>query len=157
MNKQQIKNKKEYAKALFLSSQQTQEEISNIIGVSRQTLNKWAKNENWAELRNAATLTPQKMISQLSKQLEEINKSILSREEGKRFATPKEADALVKISNTIKNLRQEMGLSEVVSVSMLFLNWLRKNGEAERGKELSNLFNNFIQDLATEKARNGLT
>lgn len=153
MNKAQKTNKKEYAKALFLAAQHTQEEIGDIIGISRQTLSKWIKKEKWDDLRRATTLTPEKIITQLNKQLDEINQSILSREEGKRFATSREADAILKISNTIKNLQTELGLNEVVSVSISFLSWLRDVGEVSKNKEIANLFNMYINDLANKKAK----
>ena len=149
MNKQQRNSKKEFAKSLYIYSQQTQEEISEIIGISRQTVNKWAKNGHWDELRAATTITPEKIIVNLTKQLNEINQNITERPKGERFATTKEADAILKISNTIKNLRQELGLSEVVSVGMRFFSWLRDVGEYEKGKEFSNLFNHFVNDLST--------
>lgn len=151
MNKQQRNSKKEFAKSLYIYSQQTQEEISEIIGISRQSLSKWVKNGHWDELRAAITITPENIIVNLTKQLNEINQSITERPKGERFATTKEADAILKISNTIKNLRQKLGISEVVSVGMRFLSWMKEVGEYEKGKEFSNLFNHFINDLTTTK------
>lgn len=151
MNKQQRNSKKEFAKSLYIYSQQTQEEISEIIGISRQTVNKWIKNGHWDELRAAITITPEKIITNLTKQLNEINKSVSERPEGERFATAKEADAILKISNTIKNLRQELGLSDVVSVGMRFFCWLKEVGEYEKGKEFSDFFNQFVNDIVSKK------
>lgn len=151
MDKKQIKSKKESAKALYLSAQYTQNEISDLVGISRVSLGKWIKKGNWEDLRSATTLTPEKMISHLNKQLEEINQNILSREQGKRFANTKEADAILKISKTIKNLQRDLGLREVLAFTMKFLTWLREVGEYEKGKEFVPLFNAFISDISGEK------
>ena len=91
------------------------------------------------------------MISHLNKQLDEINNIILAREHGKRFATSKEADAILKISKTIRNLQRELGLHDIVSYSMKFLTWLRSVEEYEKGKEFLPLFNAFICDIAGQK------
>ena len=151
MNKQELKNKKELAKALFMESKYTQEEIGDFIGISRVTIGKWIKEGNWEELRTANTITPQKIVYQLSRQIDDINKSILTRPEGERFATAKEADAILKISSTIKNLQKETGLTEVVGVAMSFLNWLREAGEYEKGKDFLKYFNMYINEFAEKK------
>ena len=152
MNKIELKNKKDLAKSLFMQGIYTQEEISELIGISRKSVYKWIKDGNWAEMRTATTITPQKIICQLNQQLDDINKNILARPEGKRFANTKEADAILKLSNTIKNMQEETGLKEMVSVSMAFLSWLRDIGEYESGKLFLNYFNVFINDFAEKKA-----
>lgn len=151
MDKKQIESKKESAKALYLTAQYTQEEISNMVGISRVSLTKWIKKGSWEELRRSITLTPEKMISHLNKQLDEINNNILAREHGKRFATSKEADAILKISKTIRNLQRELGLCDIISFSMKFLTWLHGAGEYEKGKEFLPLFNAFIYDISGQK------
>jgi DNA-binding XRE family transcriptional regulator len=151
MKKEQYKIKKELAKSIFMQGVYTQDEISNLVGISRVSIGKWIKDGKWEEMRTASTITPQKIIYQLTQQIDDINKNILSRPEGKRFATTKEADAILKLSNTIKNLQNETGLKELVSVSMAFLSWLRDIGEYEKGKEFVEYFNLFITDFANKK------
>lgn len=153
MNKQTLKNKRELAKALYIKAEHTQAEISEIVGVSRRSICKWIEKEDWKSLRNATTITPQKIVSNLNKQLDEINERILSRPEGERFATPKESDSILKLATTIKKMQTDCGLAEVVSVAMSFLSWLRDIGEEELGKEFSNYFNAFIADIAERAKR----
>lgn len=153
MNKQTLKNKRELAKALYIKAEHTQAEISEIVGVSRRTICKWIDKENWRELRSAQTITPQKIVSNLNKQLDEINEKILARPEGERFATPKESDSILKIATTIKKMQTDYGLAEVVSVAMSFVSWLKEIGEYEKGKEFSHYFNIFINDMAERVKR----
>lgn len=151
MTKRQFNNKKDLAKSLFVSGEYTQEEISELTGVCRRTITNWVKKENWNEIKRATTITPDKIISHLNKQLDDISANIESREKGKRFATTAEADAILKLSATIKNLRKEIGLSDIVSVAMNFITWLRRTGESESAKTFTNLFDAYIKEIAETK------
>ena len=42
-----IKQKKEWAKMLYLKEHLTQAEVAERVGVSKQTLCKWVKTEKW--------------------------------------------------------------------------------------------------------------
>lgn len=125
----------------------TLEEIAEKVGVTGSTICRWAKAEGWSELKAANTITPDQIISQLNHQLIEINENIASRPQGQRFATPAEGDAIAKISKAIKNLEADMGITEIVSVSMKFLSWLRPL-DIELAKKFNDLFDSFIKDSA---------
>lgn len=146
MSKTQRESKKEFAKSLFLKNIYTQEELSNIIGVSRRTLGNWIKCGNWEKLRSSCTITPDSLITQLSKQLNDINSNIASREEGNRFATAKEADAMLKIATTIKKLQKEIGITEIVAVFMQFAGWLHMRGEKDTAKDILRLMDCYIKE-----------
>lgn len=151
MNKEQRNSKKELARALYLKTQQTQDEICEFVGVSRRTLGLWIKKEAWNDLRSATTVAPINLIAQLNRQLNEINEKILSRPEGERYATAKESDAMLKIATTIKKLQNEVGVSEAVHFSMNFLSWMREIGEHDKGREFVKYFDSFLQDYAMRK------
>ena len=57
---------------------------------------------------------PAQIIAQFQHQITEINRNINSREEGKRFATPAEADALAKLAGAIKKLENDVGITDCV-------------------------------------------
>ena len=95
-----IAQKKEYAGVLYLKDNLTQQEIAEKVGVSRQTLSKWVKAEKWEERKVGITLTREDQIANLHRQVAEINKAIMEREAGKRYATPPEADTLGKLLHT---------------------------------------------------------
>ena len=69
-----IAQKKEYAGVLYLKDNLTQQEIAEKVGVSRQTLSKWIKAEKWEERKVGVTLTREEQISNLHRQVAEINK-----------------------------------------------------------------------------------
>lgn len=132
-------DKKGVAKSLYLDGNYTQEEIADKVGTTRQTISRWIKEGGWEELKASLTVTPAQIIAQFQHQITEINRNINAREEGKRFATPAEADALAKLAGAIKKLENDVGITDCVGVGMRFLTWLRAF-DVEKAIEYNNLF-----------------
>ena len=140
-----MKQKKEWAKMSYLKEHLTQSEVAERVGVSKQTLCKWVKVEKWEELKTSVSLTREEQLSNLYRQVAEINKAIAGRKDGERFATSKEADTINKLAAAIEKMEKETGISDIISVSKGFLDWLRKTDIA-KAKELSNYFDAYIKD-----------
>lgn len=143
-------NKRALARDLFLQGAYTQEEIAQKIGASRQTIIRWAKDDSWAELKASLSVTPTQLIAQWQQQIAEINRSIAGREDGSRYATPAEADAMLKLATSIKKIQDDLGISEVISVCMRFLSWLRPL-DVDQAKAFNSLMDVFIKDQANQK------
>ena len=75
----------------------------------------------------------------------EINKVIMEREAGKRYATPSEADTLGKLAAAIKKMESDVGIADIISVGMRFINWLRPV-DMNKAKEFTGLWDMFIKD-----------
>ena len=140
-----IKQKKEWAKMLYLKEHLTQAEVAERVGVSKQTLCKWVNTEKWEELKTSVSLTREEQLGNLYRQVAEINKTIAERKNGERFASSKEADTINKLAAAIEKMEKETGISDIISVSKGFLDWLRKT-DIEKAKELSNYFDAYIKD-----------
>lgn len=145
-------DKRSIARTLYLDGNYTQEEIAVKVGVSRQTIVRWSKEDSWTELKASLSVTPTQLIAQWQQQIAEINRIITSREEGARYATPAEADAMLKLASSIKKIQDELGVSEVISVCMRFLAWLRPL-DTEQAKAFNNLMDAFIKDQANSGKR----
>lgn len=143
-------DKRSIARTLYLDGNYTQEEIAVKVGVSRQTIIRWSKEDSWAELKASLSVTPTQLIAQWQQQIAEINRTISSREEGARYATPAEADAMLKLATSIKKIQDDLGISEVISVCMRFLAWLRPL-DVEQAKAFNSLMDVFIKDQANSK------
>lgn len=143
-------DKRSIARTLYLDGNYTQEEIAVKVGVSRQTIIRWAKEDSWAELKASLSVTPTQLIAQWQQQIAEINRTITSREEGARYATPAEADAMLKLATSIKKIQDDLGVSEVISVCMRFLAWLRPL-DMEQAKAFNSLMDVFVKDQANSK------
>lgn len=135
---------KELAKLLFVHETLSQKEVANRIGVSEQTISKWANTENWDQLKVSITIMKEEQLRNLYRQLAEINKTIAERD-GQKFATPGEADSISKIAVAIEKMETDVGISDIVSVAKKFLTWLRKT-DLMRAQELTPLFDGFIKD-----------
>jgi transcriptional regulator with XRE-family HTH domain len=143
-------DKKEIARSLYLNGNYTFEEIADKIGTTRQTVSRWVREGNWDSLRASVMITPEQIIAQINRQLLEINTAINSRQEGQRFATAKEADALAKLAGAVKKLETDIGVPDCVSVAMRFLSWLRPL-DIDAAKQFGGLFDAFIKDMSTRK------
>lgn len=137
--------KKEWAKTLYMRENLTQQEIAERVGVSRVTVSNWVRAGKWEEQKAGLTLTRQEQVANLYRQVAEINRAISARAEGERFPNPKEADILGKLSAAIRNMEQETGIADIISVLTGFIEWLRPF-DLEKAKELTRLADAYIKD-----------
>ena len=110
-------DKKSIARSLFLDGNYTQEEIADKVGTTRQTVSRWIREGNWEEVKASVAITPAQIIAQWNRQIIEVNNAIAARDEGQRYATPAEADALAKLAGAINKLQNDVGVSDCVSVA----------------------------------------
>lgn len=146
MTELSIKQKKDWAKLLFLKSTLNQKEIAAKVGVSEKTLSKWVNDskENWLALQSSYVITKENELRRIYIQISEMNNTIANRDEGERFASSKEADALSKLAVAAKSLESETSISETVNVFKEFTEWLREVDFA-KAKELIEFQDAFIK------------
>ena len=137
--------KKEWAKTLYMRENLTQQEIAERVGVSRVTVSNWVRAGKWEEQKAGLTLTRQEQVANLYRQVAEINRAISARAEGERFPNSKEADILGKLSAAIRNMEQETGIADIISVLTGFIEWLRPF-DLEKAKDLTRLADAYIKD-----------
>ena len=135
--------RKEFAKLIFLRENITQQEIADRVGVSRATVNKWAKE--WEGLKLNLLQTREERISSTLSQLDELDRSIASKEEGKRFPTTAEADIRRKLTADLEALEQDASVRDIYNVSRGLLDYIRRI-DLERAKEISDYFDAYIKD-----------
>lgn len=138
-----IKQKKEYAKTLYVLQRLSQKETAGKVGVSAKTINQWVKNEAWDTLRVSIIITKEQQLQRIYAQINELNTKIESREEGSRYADSKEADTLVKLTSAAQSLETETGISEIIETAKLFSNHL-KTFDLAKAQEFTKLLDEFI-------------
>lgn len=148
MTELSTKQKKDWARTLFLDGTQihTQQEIADKVGVSRKTISKWITDEKWNELRISLTMTKDQSIKRLHRQLDDLLYEIELRPMGQRHATPPESDTITKITTAIEKLETEVGVKEVINVSVRVIEFVRKYDQ-EKAKEIADIFDQFIKSL----------
>ena len=137
--------KKELAKLLFINERLTQKEICVRVDVSEKTLSKWVNAEDWKRLRQSLIITKEEQLRRIYEQIDELNVAISQREQGKRYANSKEGDTLAKLTASAKNLETEASVSDIISVSKKFLNWLSPV-DLDKAKEFANYMDSFIKE-----------
>lgn len=138
--------KRELAKQIYLRDNLSQKEIADMVDVSQKSLSKWIKEERWDTEKSAYTITREQQIQRLYSHISTINDNISARDAGKNVPDAKEADTLNKLATAIKKLENEVGISEVIGVSMKICNFLRAKGEVEAAKTAAGWFNAYIKE-----------
>ena len=138
--------KKEGAKTLYLKENLTQQEIADRVGVARVTVNRWIADGKWEKQKVGLTLTREEQVSNLYRQVAEINSKIAEKPEGERFANSTEADILGKLSAAIRKMETDIGIADVISVQTKFIEFLRPI-DLEKAKEITQLSAAFIKSL----------
>lgn len=140
-----LEQKKDYARQLYLNdSSITQVEIAEKVGVSKVTLCKWVKDGKWQELQMSLLVGKEEQLARLYKQLRLLNDAIENKE-NQKFATSKEADAILKLTVAIKNLETEINIAEKMATGKEFLSFVRKTAGFDTSKEVAKLFDSFIK------------
>ena len=137
-------HKKSIAKELYLHGDYTFEEIAAKVETVRQTIARWAKEEDWASIKASMTVGKEKTLKNLYAHVQSINEAILERCDGERTPTPKEADTLSKLSAAISKLENESGIHELVNSGISFLTWLR-GIDPEEAVRFTELWDAFIK------------
>lgn len=136
--------KKEIAGILYLQGNLTQQEVAEKVGVSRRTVGTWVTTGKWEEMKAGLTMTRERQIMDLQRQIAEINNLIAERPAGGRFATPAEAATIAKLSAAIDKLEKDAGLKDLISSATRFLVWLRAM-DVNKAKEFGTLWDQFIR------------
>lgn len=135
--------KKDWAKLLYITQNLSQVEISEITGVSKQSINKWVNKEKWDEQKASLTVTREHQLMRWYSQIAALNTAIAEREQ--KYPTAGEADAMNKLASAIDKLERESSLADIISVSKRVLDWVR-SFDLNKAKELSAIFDAFIKD-----------
>lgn len=139
------KQKKDWAKTIYLNEHLTQKEIAEKVGISAKTMSKWIQSEKWETLKTSLTITREEQLANLYRQVAAINAAIAGRDENQRFANSRESDVINKLATAINKMEQETGLAEIVNVTKKILLWVRATDPA-KAIELSYLFETFVKD-----------
>jgi predicted DNA-binding protein YlxM (UPF0122 family) len=137
--------KREYAKMLYLKGGLTQTEIAERSGLSRPTISAAIKKDGWDILKAEMAMTDEEMIAQIRGQINEVKDEIDSRPPDKRKYTPADLDGLRKLYKTMKELKGEATVADMVSFGEKFIAYCRPI-DPEFTKRFTALYDAFIKD-----------
>lgn len=139
-----LKQKKDWAKLLYLKAQMNQKEISARVEVTEKTMGKWIETEKWEMLRSSYTITKEQELRRIYQQIHELNNFIEQREEGKRFASAKEADTMTKLAASARSLETETSIAQIIDTSIEIIRYIQQE-DFDKARELSDYFDSFIK------------
>ena len=137
---------RELARLKFFYQHWTFKEISGWLGVSENTIGKWAKDDGWKDEKRSLTQSREQALLAAYKQLGEIDSNIAGRPEGERFATKDERLARRDLRRDIMEMEAGSGVRDVINVSQALLNWLRAF-DPTKAIEVSALFDQYIKEM----------
>lgn len=146
-------DKKEFAEALFMQGM-PQNSIAEKVGVSANTIGKWAKDGCWGEKRAAMTITRKslqnELLSAIKDKIDELRDLDISK-------SGKVVDQLVKLSATIERLDKEASAVDFIECFIAFGKWLEYQAEtdpeitAEFRRMVNKYQNKYILELLGSK------
>ena len=133
-------DRKSWAKTLFTISHKDAKEVAMEVGVSENTVKGWIKDGAWDEVRSSGLVSKQQQAKMFMSQIEKLNNRLANEQD----PNPKDVDLIVKYTNAVKNLEEEIALGTIIDVSEQFISWLRKRDNA-MAKKLVVLFDAYIK------------
>ena len=123
MSEMSNSQKREWAQTLYVHHGMGQKQIAAKVNVSEKTIGNWKEKFGWDTLQAAMLTTKPQQLKMFYSQLDALNKEILAREQ--KFPTPSEGDTIGKISKSIRNLENEAGIADIISVCMMLGDFIR--------------------------------
>jgi transposase len=118
-------DRKQQAQFLYMAQGKTQKEIAELVGVSERTVYAWIHQYAWDKLRLAAYQAPATIADNLCSQLVELQNAIATREPGKRFPTPPEAETSRKLVNALEKMKKYPSKAQSMQMLETFRNYIR--------------------------------
>lgn len=132
------------AKALYVSGDLKQKEIAEQLGVSENTISKWAAKGGWEAERTRNRNSPSQLISWLYSEIEKVRTGI-----GENPMGSKEAHVIKMLSSTIKELDKKIDPVVVIDVFKGFTGWL-KTVDLDLAKSIIDRQHQYVMTLVNE-------
>lgn len=156
MTKAELEKKKDLARTLYMAGKD-QAEIADQIGVSRQTLSKWAGDGGWKEQRAATSITRPELVNKLLVSIDRLISQVNASEDATEMAGL--SDKLAKMASVIQKLDKKANVVDAIEVFMAFSKWMQFRAQTDKTitPELIKTFN-YYQDLfISEKMQSGIS
>jgi hypothetical protein len=139
-----IKDKKELARYLYFSRRLDNTTIITTTGVTKTSLYRWIKEENWDKLRQANTVSPMDTANKLREHIVWIEQNA---RELNRPLNGKEIDGIIKLQNIIERVSKKSAyIDHAFTVMTEFVIHL-KSAKPDLFDQLSNTISIFMENL----------
>lgn len=129
MSKSLKKEKKRaLAKDLYVSGYSMQD-LADKIGVTRQTVGKWCKEDGWQEIRAARNITRPELVNKLLLAIDKLICQVNDSNDPTMIAGL--GDKLSKLSSVIQKLDKQTTVVDTIDVFMAFSKWLEYRAQTD--------------------------
>lgn len=129
MSKSLEKEKKRaLAKDLYVSGYSMQD-LADKIGVTRQTVGKWCKEDGWQEIRAARNITRPELVNKLLLAIDKLICQVNDSNDPTMIAGL--GDKLSKLSSVIQKLDKQTTVVDTIDVFMAFSKWLEYRAQTD--------------------------
>ncbi|MFJ1474891.1 transcriptional regulator [Capnocytophaga cynodegmi] len=144
MTKEEQRQKQEHAKLLYTKENiTTQRELAERVGVTEKTISQWIEQGQWEKLKQNLIVTRQEQHANMLAELERLNEHVKTLDKG--FVNSQLASIRRQLIKDIKDLESEaVGLSEIISVQVDFLDYVRKT-DPKQALSVAGLVDLFIK------------
>jgi DNA-binding XRE family transcriptional regulator len=136
------KEKKEYAWLLYKEDTLTQKAIAEKVGVAEKTISQWKEEEGWESKRKSLYNTREDILVDLYSIFENTKNQV--KEKG-GIANSKDADAILKLSQSIKNLETETSVAQIYEVAKCLIQHVQKL-DFEMAKTIIDYVDSFLKE-----------
>lgn len=136
--------RQELARMYFMQGL-TQKEIADKVGVSRNTICVWIREEKWDTVRAAKTVTRSELVK---KMLQDLDERLTSGDWT--------ADEIIKVASAIEKLDKQTNIVTIIEVFTSFNQWLvsRMQVDSELTPEVVKIINTYQDKFISEKLSN---
>jgi DNA-binding XRE family transcriptional regulator len=142
---------KKLAYELYMSTELSQRDIAERVGVTEKTISQWKTQGRWDIQKAALNVTPKVTIAGFLMQLEAMRKSIADRKENP-WPTAAESDIIMKITKSMKMLQRDLTLSDYINAFEQLFKFINTSNP-KLAREVLDFQNEFIQLKAKELAQ----
>lgn len=143
--KAQVNDQKDLARTLFLSTQLTQKQIAEKVGVAEKTMSKWVNEGKWEAQRKSLTTTRAEQLALMYEILAKLNAAAKAALEDDDPTTNPDSDGIIKIASAIQKLEKEAGVGEMIQTGLALLKFVQAE-DLDAAKVINKWFYIFIQD-----------
>lgn len=142
LTKAELQEKKDFAKILFTKENLTQKEIASRIGISQNTISKWAAEDRWEAHKKSTMLTREEQIRTMLGELEMLNLEIAS--SAKKYASKEQAYVRDTLVQNLQKLETDVSATEVYNVARKMIGFFRST-DLDKAKELTDFFDVYLK------------
>ena len=139
---------RDVAQTLFMQGF-TQKEIALKLSKSKNTIGKWATEDNWKSKKTNILMSKDSRLSELYEELNEFNRMIKAKE-GFKIATAPEADARRKLIRDIKDLETKYNIAETIQIGRDFTSYL-KDIDFDFSLQVLSAFDGFVNHIVEKQ------